>query len=77
MPGEPHNRKLSITKSNENSGGAFWSRADNRLGVQHLSFSIEADNAYPAHVHAEYVVFICLQGALTLNHFGETVVAGT
>jgi len=53
---------------------SFWSRPDGRMSVQ--SFRPETEVVYPPHTHSEYVLVLCLAGAVTTTQMGQTCTAG-
>lgn len=53
---------------------SFWSRPDGQLSVQY--FQPGEDVSYRPHTHSEYVIVLCLSGAVTKTQLGRTCVVG-
>lgn len=52
----------------------FWSRPDGRVCLQH--FRPGEDVSYHPHTHSEYVIVLCLAGAVAKTQLGQTCVVG-
>jgi AraC-like DNA-binding protein len=53
---------------------SFWSRPDGQLSVQY--FRPGEDVSYHPHTHSEYVIVLCLAGAVAKTQMGQTCVVG-
>lgn len=53
---------------------SFWSRPDGRMSVQY--FRPGDDVVYRPHTHSEYVLVLCLAGAVTNTQMGRTNTVG-
>lgn len=53
---------------------SFWSRPDGQLSVQY--FQPGEDVSYRPHTHSEYVIVLCLAGAVAKTQMGQTCVVG-
>jgi AraC-like DNA-binding protein len=53
---------------------SFWSRPDGQLCVQY--FQPGENVSYQPHTHSEYVIVLCLSGAVAKTQLGQTCVVG-